>query len=177
MTIFHRIILVVMACISMCTSAIAQTPCNEDKGISTNPDAAVNTEKPSKQNGPHNGDNRPVIFDWRRPLFDIRSSLTTSVDINSPFYERWIHVTKSTNVGQLSHSSCGGSCCGKSGISKLILANSLGHNLSEITDNEGDLSEYEVEELSKKYPTGNYTFTVEHSNGLVERRNIYTIQQ
>ncbi|MBS1537953.1 MAG: hypothetical protein JST20_09410 [Bacteroidetes bacterium] len=87
MTIFHRIFLVVMACILMCTIAVAQTPCNEDKGISTNPDAAVNTEKPSKQNGPHSGDNRPVIFDWRRPLFDIRSSLTTSVDINSPFYE------------------------------------------------------------------------------------------
>lgn len=83
----------------------------------------------------------------------------------------------STIVGHLSHSSCGGSCCGKSGISKLILANSLGHNLIELTDNEGDLSEYEVEELSKKYPTGNYTFTVEHANGLVERRNIYTIQQ
>lgn len=82
----------------------------------------------------------------------------------------------SIKVRHTSQSSCGGGCCGKSGISKLILANSLGNNLIEITDNEGDLSEYDVEELSKKYPTGNYTFTIEHSNGLVERRGIYSIQ-
>lgn len=65
----------------------AQSPCGNDKGISTNPDAAVNDEKPSKQNGPHDGDNRPVIFDWRQQLFEIRSSKTSSDDIRSPFYD------------------------------------------------------------------------------------------
>ena len=75
------------------------------------------------------------------------------------------------------HVSYGGSCCGKSGIIKVVLTNSLGHNLIEIADSKGDLSEYEIEEMSKKFPTGSYTFTVENSNGYIERRNIYNIQR
>jgi hypothetical protein len=60
----------------------AQTVCDEDKGITTNPDAAVNTEKPHKRNSD------PVIFDWRDETFNMKvdKTLTSLVRIESPFW-------------------------------------------------------------------------------------------
>ena len=64
----------------------AQTVCDEDKGITTNPDAAVNTEKPHKRNS------NPVIFDWRKPSFIMKpgEDLTTETSIRSPFHNTGI---------------------------------------------------------------------------------------
>lgn len=64
----------------------AQTVCDEDKGITTNPDAAVNTEKPHKRNSD------PVFFDWRKPSFIMKpgEDLTTETSIRSPFHNTGI---------------------------------------------------------------------------------------
>lgn len=64
-----------------------------DKGIQTNPDDAVNNERPSKRNS------NPLIFDWRQEYFPILSTKTTSTSIISPYYNvnnvRLAHLVES----------------------------------------------------------------------------------
>lgn len=75
-----RLILLFIIFIVNIITIWSQDICDEDKGISTNPDNSVNNEYTAKRNS------SPVLFDWRDNLFVIRSSLTTSADILSPFY-------------------------------------------------------------------------------------------
>jgi hypothetical protein len=69
----------------------AQTVCDEDKGITTNPDAAVNTEKPHKRNS------NPVIFDWRDEFFytQLPPSLSSLTRIQSPFWNISVPASQS----------------------------------------------------------------------------------
>ncbi|MBU3679639.1 MAG: T9SS type A sorting domain-containing protein [Candidatus Kapabacteria bacterium] len=84
MNIIFRVYLLVLICVALLLPTVmhAQTVCNEDKGITTNPDAAENSEKPHKRNS------NPVIFDWRDKFFNMKvdNTLTGLVELRSPFY-------------------------------------------------------------------------------------------
>lgn len=74
------------------------------------------------------------------------------------------------------HGSCTNSCCGKSGISRLTVTNPLGEKVYDIIDAGADLSEYMADRAVQGL-TGNWLLSLEHENGLIEKRNVFYVQR
>ena len=60
----------------------------DNKGITTNPDASINNERPAKRN---------TFFDWRTQYYQVNSNNVPATQIESPFYQGY----QNSNVGAL----------------------------------------------------------------------------
>jgi hypothetical protein len=67
----------IFALAALIGSHLAIAQCN-DKGITTNPDAPSNTERPAKRN---------TFFDWRSQYYQVNSTRISATQIESPFFQ------------------------------------------------------------------------------------------
>ncbi len=79
-SILIKLIIVIGTFVSSQVAVAQCSGCDpsKSKGITTNPEAPINTERPEKTN---------TFFDWTATTFPINSSLTNDQQIISPFYQ------------------------------------------------------------------------------------------